>query len=177
MKTISLKKWLLASRAPFSITVVLPGLLGIIGAWHDGAVDPIIAALTLVGLFFANLGTNFTNDYFDYKSGVDALDEGRRYKPGAEVLLADGLKPRVVLGSAFFCLGVTAVCGAKIVVVYRPAILGFGLIGLFIAYFYTAPPFNPSFAVERCPERVSRALPRAKRCIERSRNVEGEQYA
>jgi len=142
MQSNVFKKWFVASRAPFSITVVLPGLLGIVGAWHDGAFDPVIAALTLVGLFFANLGTNLTNDYFDYKSGVDLLDQGRRYKPGAEVLLADGLNPRVVLGSAFFCLGVTAVCGASIVVVYRPAILVFGFIGLFIAYFYTAPPFK-----------------------------------
>ncbi len=136
------RKWFIASRAPFSITVVLPGFLGITGAWRYGVFDPVIAALTLVGLFFANLGTNFTNDYFDYKSGVDAVDEGRRYKPGAETLLADGLKPRVVLGSAFVCLGIASVCGAAIVVLFRPAILAFGLVGLFIAWFYTAPPFK-----------------------------------
>lgn len=138
--TSGIKKWLVASRALYSTTIVIPGIVGGIVAWHEGSFSWGLLILTLVGLFFANIGTNFTNDYYDYKSGVDRIDEGRKYKRGSEVLLSSGLTARIVLLSALISLGVTVAIGTYLVAAIDWRIVLFGLAGIFIAFFYTAPP-------------------------------------
>jgi 1,4-dihydroxy-2-naphthoate octaprenyltransferase len=136
------KDWFTASRALFSITVVLPCFLGGAIAYHDGVLNLPLLALTVVGLFFGNVGANFTNDYYDYKSGVDALDKGRQFKQGSEVLLKSGLSFNVVRQSLFASLAVTAAVGIYLVAAVDWRILVFALAGIFIAYFYTAPPLK-----------------------------------
>jgi 1,4-dihydroxy-2-naphthoate octaprenyltransferase len=110
--------------------------------------------LILVGMMFANIGTNFTNDYFDYRSGVDKLDEGRVYKKGAEVLYDNPLaesgsvdgyalyffSPRTILISALASLAVTTAIGLFFVLRVDWRILPIGLVGVLMGYFYTAPP-------------------------------------
>ncbi len=135
------RKWLTASRALFSVTVVLPCLLGGVIAYHDGYVDVPIFLLALVGLFFGNIGANFTNDYYDYKSGVDALDKGgRQFKQGSEVLLKDGLTYDVARNSMAGSFLVAGGIGLYLIMFDDWRILFFALAGLAIAYFYTAPP-------------------------------------
>jgi len=138
-----LRKWLVASRALFSVTVVLPCLLGGVIAYHDGFVNVPIFLLVLVGLFFSNIGANFTNDYYDYKSGVDALDKGgRQFKQGSEVLLRDGLKYDVARNSMAGSFVVAAGVGLYLIMFDDWRIIFFALAGLAIAYFYTAPPIK-----------------------------------
>ena len=138
----AIKKWISASRAMYASTIVLPCIAGGVAAWFNGffAWEPFL--LAVIALFFANIGTNFTNDYFDYKSGVDALDEGRKFKAGSEVLLKTGFKPHVVLASALSCLTITAAIGLYLVFAIDWRIILFGLAGIFLAFFYTAPPFK-----------------------------------
>ena len=147
--------WIKASRALYTITVLLPCVLGGLLAWYAGF--PFqwgLMCLVLFGMFFANIGTNFTNDYFDYKSGVDKRDEGRAYKKGAEVLYenplaqsgsVDGfalayLSPRSILISALASFAVTAAIGIYLTISVDWRILPVGLLGLLLGYFYTAPP-------------------------------------
>jgi 1,4-dihydroxy-2-naphthoate octaprenyltransferase len=139
----SLRKWLTASRALFSVTVVLPCLLGGVIAYHDGYVNIPIFVLALVGLFFSNIGANFTNDYYDYKSGVDALDKGgRQFKQGSEVLLKDGLTYDVARNSMAGSFLVAGGIGLYLIVFDDWRIVFFALVGFAIAYFYTAPPIK-----------------------------------
>jgi 1,4-dihydroxy-2-naphthoate octaprenyltransferase len=152
-KTIAI--WIQASRALYTITVLLPCCLGAVVAWWSGyPFDWSLFVLILVGMMFANIGTNFTNDYFDYKSGVDRLDEGRIYKKGSEVLyqnpLADGgsvdgyalffFSHRTILISALVSLAITAAVGLYLVLRVDWRILPVGLVGILMGYFYTAPP-------------------------------------
>lgn len=137
-----IKKWIIASRALYSSTIVLPCIAGGVLAWYDGIFSWGSFLLVLIALFFANIGTNFTNDYYDYKSGVDVIDEGRKFKKGSEVFLKSGLTPRVVLLSALFSLTITTIIGLYLVWVVEWRILIFGLVGMFLAFFYTAPPFK-----------------------------------
>jgi 1,4-dihydroxy-2-naphthoate octaprenyltransferase len=124
-------------------------------AWQAGySLDGGLLAVILVGMMFANIGTNFTNDYFDYKSGVDKLDEGRVHKKGAEVLYDNPLAesgsvdgyalyfftPGTILVSALASLAVTAAIGLYLVVRVDWRILPVGLVGVLMGYFYTAPP-------------------------------------
>jgi len=147
--------WIKASRALYTITVLLPCCLGAVMAWHAGAAfQGGLLALVLVGMMFANIGTNFTNDYYDYRSGVDRRDRGRVYKQGAEVLYENPLaesgsvdgfaayffSPRAVLASALASFGVTAAVGAVLAARVDWRILPLGVVGLAAGYFYTAPP-------------------------------------
>jgi len=151
----SVALWIQASRALYTITVLLPCCLGAVVAWWAGC--PFnwgLLVLILLGMMFANIGTNFTNDYFDYKSGVDKLDEGRIYKKGAEVLYHNPLaesgsvdgyalyffSPRAILVSALVSLSITAAIGLYLVIRVDWRILPVGLAGILMGYFYTAPP-------------------------------------
>jgi len=137
-----IKKWVIASRALYSSTITLPCIAGGVLAWYEGTFSWWPFLLVLIALFFANIGTNFTNDYYDYKSGVDAIDEGRKYKKGSEVFLKSGFTPGKVLLSALLSLTVTVVIGLYLVFMIDWRIIFFGIIGVFSAFFYTAPPFK-----------------------------------
>jgi len=147
--------WIKASRALYTITVLLPCCLGAAAAWQAGApFQGGLLALVLVGMLFANIGTNFTNDYFDYRSGVDRRDRGRVYKQGAEVLYENPLaesgsvdgfaayffSPRAILASALVSFAVSAAVGLYLAVRVDWRILPLGVVGLAAGYFYTAPP-------------------------------------
>ncbi len=149
--------WIKASRALYTITVLLPCCLGALLAWYRGyPFDGGLLAVILVGMMFANIGTNFTNDYFDYRSGVDRMDRGRVYKQGAEVLYesppeesgpAEGyavglFSPRAVLASALVSFAVTLAVGVYLTIRVDWRILPLGLVGLALGYFYTAPPLR-----------------------------------
>jgi len=151
----SIALWIQASRALYTITVLLPCCLGAVVAWWSGyPFQWDLLVLVLAGMMFANIGTNFTNDYFDYKSGVDRLDEGRVYKRGAEVLYDNPLaesgsvdayamyffSPRTILVSAMASLAVTAIIGLYLVLRVDWRILPVGVVGILMGYFYTAPP-------------------------------------
>ena len=156
MKTLErITIWIKASRAQYTITVLIPCCIGSIIAWYEGyPFNWGLIAVILVGMAFANIGTNFTNDYFDYKSGVDKLDRGRIYKKGAEVLYENPLaesgsvdgfalyffSPNTILFSALACFFVTALAGLTIVLFVDWRILPIGLLGILLGYFYTAPP-------------------------------------
>ena len=139
---MNLKTFLTASRALFSITIILPSIVGGVIAWYEGSFDLLLFLLTLVGLFFSNIGTNLTNDYFDYKSGVDALDKGRKFKKGSEILLKDGLGLKTVQNSIITSFSITTAIGLYLLVSVDWRIILFGVVGLFIGYFYTAPPIQ-----------------------------------
>lgn len=135
------RTWLTASRALFSVTVVFPCLLGAAIAFYDGFANIPIFLMVLVGLFFGNIGANFTNDYYDYRSGVDSLDKGgRQFKPGSEVLLKDGLTYDIVVDSMVGSFLAAAAIGLYLIVFYDWRIVLFAVAGFAIAYFYTAPP-------------------------------------
>jgi 1,4-dihydroxy-2-naphthoate octaprenyltransferase len=149
--------WIKASRALYTITVLLPCCLGAVVAWQAGApFQGGLLALILVGMMFANIGTNFTNDYFDYRSGVDRRDRGRVYKQGAEVLYENPLaesgsvdgfaayffSPRAILASALASFAVTAAVGAYLAAKVDWRILPLGVAGLAAGFFYTAPPIK-----------------------------------
>jgi 1,4-dihydroxy-2-naphthoate octaprenyltransferase len=151
----SIALWIQASRALYTITVLLPCCLGAVVAWWSGyPFNWSLLVLILVGMMFANIGTNFTNDYFDYRSGVDKLDEGRIYKKGSEVLYENPLaesgsvdgyalyffSPRTILISALASMAVTAAIGLYLVLQVDWRILPMGLVGILMGYFYTAPP-------------------------------------
>jgi len=115
----------------------------------------IVVLMPLVVLFLA-LFVNFSNDYFDHKSGVDKIRFSEKEEMG-KVLDTDLLKKVYWEGNPFDDGLVTEKQGRVIMAVLLvisvllaiPIFLHggwivavFGAIGIFLSYFYTAPPLD-----------------------------------
>jgi 1,4-dihydroxy-2-naphthoate octaprenyltransferase len=85
-----------------------------------------------------------TDDYFDYKHSVDKLKPGEKnpYTGGSSTLSTGALKPSSMFKAFTICYLVTVAVGFYLTLTRGLPILAFGLIGVFCAVFYTAPPIS-----------------------------------
>ncbi|MDD5073424.1 MAG: 1,4-dihydroxy-2-naphthoate octaprenyltransferase [Candidatus Omnitrophica bacterium] len=137
--------WAASPRPQFFTAAIIPVVLGAAVAVHQtGAFDWGLLWLTMAGALFVHAGLNLTNDYYDYISGDDVVNKTPTPFSGGSRLLPDGaLKPREVLTAGLFCLAVTVAIGVYLVYALRGyLLLPIGIAGLFLVFFYTAPPFR-----------------------------------
>lgn len=133
-------------RAPFLTATLVPILLGTVVAYQlHGEFDALLCVLALVGTCLFHLGTNVFNDYFDHRSGVD---EGNLtptpFSGGSRVIQRGLAEPTAMRRLGLGLYGGGAALGLAIwaLLDYDPLILVFGVAGLAVGYFYTAPPFR-----------------------------------
>lgn len=118
----------------------------IVGATAAGHAGPIAwgwLALTVLGVFAIEAAKNASGEIFDWDSGTDAAvtDAERSPFSGGKRVLVDGLMTRrqtAIMAAAFYAIGIAA--GLAIVLGREPRVIGLGLIGVGLAYFYHAPP-------------------------------------
>ncbi len=138
--------WLMELRLPFLTASVAPILLGNVMAWAlTGMFLWEIFLLTLAGGVLAHLGANVANDYFDSKSGAtDDLNVEfiRPFSGGSRTIQLGYLSPRAVLAGALLFLTSATVIGLYLFLIRGFMVLFLGIIGIFSAFFYTAPPFK-----------------------------------
>lgn len=136
-----------AVRLPFLIATVVPVAIGSGVAFYRGFFDPILFILTLAGLSLVHLALNVANDYFDTLLGADVVN--RRPTPfsgGSRAIIYGILSPieARLLYTSFFATGVSiGVFLALTRGVFEIALLT--ALGIFLAYFYTAPPVKLSY--------------------------------
>ena len=70
---MNLKTWVMASRAPFFVAVIIPSLVGGAIAYHHiffrittGSFDPFLLFIVILGVALANGGTNFISSSFSF---------------------------------------------------------------------------------------------------------------
>jgi 1,4-dihydroxy-2-naphthoate octaprenyltransferase len=139
--------WFVVTRAPFLTASIIPIMVGAAWAVFKGAASPfpwLLFLLTLVGGTTLQVAANTFNDYFDWKSGTDPLnnDYFMPYSGGSRSIELRLIRARDLLRLAWVFLGISAVVGLALVVLDRPWVLAFGAVGAFSAYFYTAPPLR-----------------------------------
>ncbi len=143
-------------RLSYTLPFLLASVCGVVYAipydvpWHILVLIPL--AVLLLALF-----VNFSNDYFDHKSGVDKKVNERKARSRDNLMTPDAVKRVYWEGNQFDTGLVTesqgkaimAALAIAVVVVAVPVILysgwpviAFGLVGAFLAFFYTAPPVN-----------------------------------
>ncbi len=139
--------WMVITRAPFLTATIVPVLIG--GAWvaaqgTAGAFPWGLFLLALVGGIALHVSANTFNDYFDWRSGTDAAnnDYFLPFTGGSRSLELRIIGERGLLGVALSASLVAALVGLALLSVHGPAVLIFGVIGLFAALFYTAPPLR-----------------------------------
>jgi 1,4-dihydroxy-2-naphthoate polyprenyltransferase len=136
--------WLRALRAPFFVGTLMPAAFG--AAYAHFAGYPFnwgLFWLTMVGTALANAGCNLANDYFDFRSGDDQLTRATPFSGGSKVIQEGLLSPRQIRNASIASLVLCAAVGLYLnAATGGRVILVIGIIGVVIAWFYTAPPLR-----------------------------------
>ncbi|MBM3229681.1 prenyltransferase [Candidatus Parvarchaeota archaeon] len=135
-----IKKFAMASRAPFLAASILPALVGGAIALGDGKFSLVPFLAAMAAAIFAHLGTNLSNDYFDYKNGnYPAKKTGPT--GGSFAIQSRMFSESEIIRMAYACFGISAALFIYLGLSISPVVLALGLLGIAIGYFYTAPPF------------------------------------
>ena len=129
--------WLLAARPKTLPAAAAPVLLGIALAYKDDAFAFLPALAALAGALLIQIGTNFANDYYDFKHGADTTD---RLGP-LRVTQAGLMKPeetRLGMSAAF---GVAALIGVYLIWTAGWLVVLIGLLSIAAGIAYTGGPF------------------------------------
>lgn len=134
----SWRVWVKVGR-PFTLTATLsPLLVGTAVAADEGVFRLLHFALALLAGLFLQIGTNYFNEYFDYCYGLDSADS----LGASTVIFRREMSARQVFGGGLACFGLAVLLSLALIVLVGPAIILFGLVGMAIAYFYSARPFT-----------------------------------
>lgn len=143
-------KGLAITRMPFTSASILPILA--VGAYFAGVGDGLFNILNFVlcifGVLIAHLSVNVLNDYFDFKDGTDEenndyfqqVSGGSRAIELGLITLTGTKKLGIILTIVALLIGGVILFSTNPANV--PAVLMITLIGLFLGYFYTAPPLR-----------------------------------
>ncbi|HYV49797.1 MAG TPA: 1,4-dihydroxy-2-naphthoate polyprenyltransferase [Myxococcaceae bacterium] len=102
---------------------------------HAGRWLPAVAAL--VGALFIQIGTNFTNDYYDFKKGADTAE-----RVGPTRVTQSGLiAPDAVLRAAVLSFVLAMAVGVYLVAIAGWPILVAGVLSVACGYAYTGGPY------------------------------------
>jgi len=130
------RAWLLAARPRTLTAAVAPVAVGTglaFGA-DAGRWGPALAAL--VGALLIQVGTNLSNDYYDFRRGADTPD---RLGP-VRVTQSGLLRPRTVLAAAALCFAGAALVGLYLVAAGGWPVVAIGLASILAGWAYTGGP-------------------------------------
>jgi 1,4-dihydroxy-2-naphthoate octaprenyltransferase len=139
--------WLVVTRAPFLTATIIPVMVAAAWVVAQGQASPFpwgLFTLTMLGGIALHIAANTFNDYFDWRSGTDPInnDYFLPYSGGSRSIELGLITPQALLRLAFIALGIAALFGLVLAALGRPLVLVFGLVGAFSTYFYTAPPLR-----------------------------------
>ncbi|MCP3099575.1 1,4-dihydroxy-2-naphthoate polyprenyltransferase [Myxococcus sp. K15C18031901] len=123
---------------PKTLTAALvPVLVGTTLAFGLGVGRLLPALAALLGAVLIQIGTNFINDYYDFKKGADTHE---RLGP-VRVTQSGLIAPSTVMAGAAVCFALATAVGAYLVVVGGWPIVVIGLLSLLCGYAYTGGPY------------------------------------
>ncbi|WP_343075473.1 1,4-dihydroxy-2-naphthoate polyprenyltransferase [Ruficoccus amylovorans] len=129
--------WLLAARPKTLPAAVVPVLLGTAVAVHEGGFRLVPALICLVFALLIQIGTNYANDYFDYRQGADT---DKRVGPVRAV--ASGLvAPQTMWRATMIVLGAAFLIGLSLVFYGGWWLVAVGVLSILCAIAYTGGPY------------------------------------
>lgn len=132
-----LRAWFEAARPKTLPASVSPVLLGCALAYYDGYLTASITVLCFLVAVFAQIASNFANDYFDYKKGADNED-----RLGPERAVAQGwITPKAMLAGTFITLGLACLSGLVLVCLTDWRLIFVGIAIALCVLAYSAGPF------------------------------------
>ncbi len=139
--------WIQALRAPFFTASIVPVILGAAVAFtYNRAFNPPYFFLTLIGVVSLHAGGNMLNDYFDYKSGADIINETPTpFSGGSRVLVDELLKPQSILQATVLSIAIGLGIGSFLALKFGYIIIVLGIMGVICGILYSAPPFKLAY--------------------------------
>ena len=132
-----MKKWIEAMRLrtlPVSVAGVIAGCGCAI--WQ-GSFKIVPALLCLFFAVFAQIASNFGNEYYDFKNGMD-----RKGRDGFRRGVTEGdITPQAMKWATFITLGIAAVIGCSLLLYGGLWLIPIGCLILFSALAYSTGPF------------------------------------
>ncbi len=146
-QTSRAKIWWHAIRYHFVTPSIFTAVLGGLVSWANGEFYLWFFVLVLIALIINHIGLNMADDYFDYRHSVDKLKPGEKnpYTGGSGTLSTGAITPMKMFLASSLCFLITFSIGLYLTAIRGLPVLFFGLIGLFCAIFYTAPPLRFSY--------------------------------
>ena len=131
------KVWVLASRPRTLPAALAPVVVGTALAVAHGvfAWGPALAAM--LGALFIQIGANFANDYFDFKSGADTPE---RLGP-MRVTQAGLVTPAQIKAATALAFGLATLAGLYLTTVGGWPIVAIGVLSILAGLAYTGGPF------------------------------------
>jgi len=125
-------------RVPFLLLTPACVLLGFgTAVWTSGHVDIFYLTIVFIGAISAHISVNAFNEYYDFKSGLDFWTERTPFSGGSGTLPSNPSQARSTFYTAWTSFTITFVVGIYFLVIRGPALLPFGVLGLFIILVYT----------------------------------------
>jgi len=138
--SISISKvqsWVLASRPKTLLAAVVPVMVGSALAISQGSFTPLYSIIALFCSILIQVGTNFTNDLYDYLKGAD--NESRK---GPLRVLASGFISATEMKFAIITIfGTAFLLGMYLVYSCGIVVLIIGVISILAGLAYTAGPY------------------------------------
>lgn len=136
--------WVKELRAPFFVAVIIPVFLGAGLAAHIyGTFDISLFLLTLLGIIAVHAGSNVINDYFDYRSGTDLVNENKSpFNGGSPFLITGELSPQEVRRGAYLFFAVGLLTALVLTLLVGWIIFLLFALGVIFGYFYTHSTVN-----------------------------------
>ncbi|MFB6162319.1 MAG: 1,4-dihydroxy-2-naphthoate polyprenyltransferase [Halococcoides sp.] len=131
------RAWLMAARPQTLPAGAAPVIVGSAVAAVEGVFVAHVAVAALVGALLIQIGTNFANDYFDARHGVDDPDREGFTRVTAGGLIPPGQVAAAMVTSYALAIGV----GLGLVAVGGLPILIVGLSGIAAGILYTGGPY------------------------------------
>ncbi|HEY8206411.1 MAG TPA: 1,4-dihydroxy-2-naphthoate polyprenyltransferase [Myxococcaceae bacterium] len=129
--------WLMAFRPKTLSAAVAPVLVGTALAYAHGRGRVLPALAALVGALLIQVGTNLTNDYYDFKKGADTAE-----RVGPTRVTQSGLiAPDAVLRAAVLAFALAMAVGVYLVAIAGWPILVAGVLSVLCGYAYTGGPY------------------------------------
>ena len=129
--------WIEGARPKTLIASLSPILIGSMIAFKQGVFHPLIFFLTVLFGLSIQIGTNFANDYFDFRKGADTED-----RKGPRRLTQSGLvSPETMKKATAITFGIAALAALYLITQGGWVIGILAALSIVLGYLYTGGPF------------------------------------
>ncbi len=139
-----LKNWIKLSRPEFHTVGIFPLLLGAsLGYSRSGTFNVLDTLLALLSVVLIMLSTYWSGEVYDYE--VDKLSasmERNRFSGGTQVLQTTNVSRKTVFKASLVSLALAGMLGIYFLLKYGMLLFALGVVGAFMGFFYTTPPFR-----------------------------------
>jgi 1,4-dihydroxy-2-naphthoate octaprenyltransferase len=124
-----------ANFLPLAVVIVLAGLAA--AYYSRRSLNGLDAVLVMIGAVLTHASVNAFNNYFDYKSHIDAKTTKTPFSGGVEILVKGIMKPSHAFLTAMAALAGAALIGVYFLARFLFALLPIMLVGLVLIVTYT----------------------------------------